>query len=143
MSSYYKLFAMGLGDNANKNFVAWVEPYPFATSGDMGTTISAPVYDRSVSPNMFIGVIATDFTVEFMKEIVGGSDSYNEVLKALVRRSTAICPKYTLNECELQALRKLSGGSEAMCANECTDLMGIEPKACRPSNDYPTNLWAN
>lgn len=101
MSSYYKLFAMGLGDNANKNFVAWVEPYPFATSGDMGTTISAPVYDRSVSPNMFIGVIATDFTVEFMKEIVGGSDSYNEVLKALVRRSTAICPKYTLNECEL------------------------------------------
>ena len=101
MSSYYKLFAMGLGGDANKDFVAWVEPYPFATSGDFGTAISAPVYDRSVSPNMFIGVIATDFTVEFMKEIVGGSDSYNEVLKALVRRSTAICPKYTLNECEL------------------------------------------
>ena len=54
-----------------------------------------------------------------------------------------MCPKYTLNECEIQALRKHSGGTEAMCPNECTDLVGIEPKACRKSSDYPTNLWVN
>jgi len=27
MSSYYQLFATGLGDDANENFAAWVEPY--------------------------------------------------------------------------------------------------------------------
>ncbi len=74
MSSYYKLFALGLGDKRNKYFVAWVEPYSYATGGDKGTTVSAPVYDRSVNPPLFIGVVGVDFTVKFMEEIVGGTD---------------------------------------------------------------------
>jgi len=102
MSSYYKLFALGLGDTENEDFVAWVEPYPYATGGEMGTTVAAPVYDRSVTPPMFVGVAGIDFTVEFMKEIVGNdADSYNTVVDELVRKSTAICPKLNLDECEL------------------------------------------
>lgn len=55
MSSYYKLFALGLGEGENKDFVAWVEPYKFYTMGVMGTTVSVPVYDRNVTPHLFLG----------------------------------------------------------------------------------------
>jgi hypothetical protein len=101
MSSYYKLFALGLGDEENKDFVAWVEPYEFATGGEKGTTVSAPVYDRSVNPPMFVGVAAMDFTVKFMEEKVGGTDAYASVLNLLVKKSLATCPKLKLNQCEL------------------------------------------
>jgi hypothetical protein len=80
MNSYYKLFALGLGDKNNKDFVAWVEPYAFSTGNEMGTTVAAPVYDRSVTPAKFLGVVGMDFTVKFMEEIVGGTDSYTSVL---------------------------------------------------------------
>ncbi len=132
---------MGLGDGANEGFTAWVEPYAFSTGGGMGTTVSAPVYDRSASPPMFIGVAGIDYTVDFMQEVAGGS--YATVLNALVTQSTARCPDFTISECELQALRKLSGGTEAMCSGECTALTEIEPTACLGSSDYPSNFWAN
>ena len=141
MTGYYKLLAMGLGDGANEGFTAWVEPYAFSTGGGMGTTVSAPVYDRSASPPMFIGVAGIDYTVDFMQEVAGSS--YATVLNALVTQSTARCPDFTISECELQALRKLSGGTEAMCAGECTALTEIEPTACLGSSDYPSNFWAN
>jgi len=41
LTSYYRLFALGLG---NKDFVAWVEPYKFATGGGGGTRGSPPFY---------------------------------------------------------------------------------------------------
>ena len=141
MTGYYKLLAMGLGDGANEGFTAWVEPYAFSTGGGMGTTVSAPVYDRSASPPLFIGVAGIDYTVDFMQEVAGSS--YATVLNALVTQSTARCPDFTISECELQALRKLSGGTEAMCAGECTALTEIEPTACLGSSDYPSNFWAN
>jgi hypothetical protein len=90
---------------------------------------------------MFIGVAGIDYTVDFMQEVAGGS--YATVLNALVTQSTARCPDFTISECELQALRKLSGGTEAMCSGECTALMEIEPTACLGSSDYPSNFWAN
>jgi hypothetical protein len=68
----------------NKDYVSWVEPYEFATGGEMGTTVSAPVYDRTVNPPLFVGVAAVDFTVKFMEEVLGGTDSYNKVLKTLL-----------------------------------------------------------
>jgi hypothetical protein len=102
MSSYYKLFAIGLGDAANSDFAAWVEPYEFASFGKMGTSVSAPVYDRSVKPPMFIGVAAMDFTIDFMKDVVGKyTKPYDTLLDTLVKRSSAVCPKLNLNECEL------------------------------------------
>lgn len=67
MSAYYKLFAIGLGEDKNKDFIAWVEPYTFFSTGELGITVSAPIYDRTLTPPMFIGVVGTDFTVEFMK----------------------------------------------------------------------------
>ena len=69
MTGYYKLLAMGLNDGVNEGFTAWVEPYAFSTGGGMGTTVSAPVYDRSADPPLFIGVAGIDFTVDFMQEV--------------------------------------------------------------------------
>ena len=114
---------MGLGDEDNKDFVAWVEPYDYAHGDEKGTTVSAPVYDRSVNPPMFVGVVGIDFTVKFMEEIAGSGElAYDialkpekAVLNTLVKKSTARCPKLNLNDCELQAMRKLSGGDAAMC----------------------------
>ena len=141
MTGYYKLLAMGLNDGVNEGFTAWVEPYAFSTGGGMGTTVSAPVYDRSADPPLFIGVAGIDFTVDFMQKVAGCS--YETVLNALVAQSTARCPDFTINECELQALRKLSGGTAAMCAGECTTTTEIEPTACLGSSGYPSKFWAN
>jgi hypothetical protein len=55
MSSYYKLFALGHGEGVNEDAVSWVEPYKFIFRGVMGTTVSVPVYDRSVTPSIFLG----------------------------------------------------------------------------------------
>ena len=52
LSSYYRLFALGLGSEANSDFAAWVEPYLFATGNALGTTVSVPVYDRTKSPHL-------------------------------------------------------------------------------------------
>ena len=60
MSSYYKLFALGLGEGENKDAVAWVEPYRFFTRGVVGTTVSVPVYDRNVTPHLFLGGESND-----------------------------------------------------------------------------------
>ena len=60
MSSYYKLFALGLGEGGNEGVVAWVEPYRFFTGGVMGTTVSVPVYDRNVTPHLFLGGESND-----------------------------------------------------------------------------------
>lgn len=52
LTSYYRLFALGLGDE-NKTFVTWVEPYTSYTGNFLVTTASSPVYDNSTSPPSF------------------------------------------------------------------------------------------
>jgi hypothetical protein len=49
MSSYYKLFALGLD---RKGVATWVEPYTFFSKGVLGTTVSVPVYDRNFFTNV-------------------------------------------------------------------------------------------
>ena len=113
MSSYYQLFARGLGDAENEGFTAWVEPYTFATGDIMGTTVGAPVYDRTLTPPHFIGIAAVDMTIPFLEEQSGSA--YAEVLESLVRRSTAVCPTLHLGTCVLQALRLSTGGLDSVC----------------------------
>ena len=113
MSSYYQLFARGLGDAENAGFTAWVEPYTFATGDIMGTTVGAPVYDRTLTPPHFIGIAAVDMTIPFLEEQSGSA--YAEVLESLVRRSTAVCPTLHLGTCVLQALRLSTGGLDSVC----------------------------
>jgi len=55
MSSYYKLFALGNGQEGNEDVVSWVETYKFFSRGVYGTTVSMPVYDTSVTPHILLG----------------------------------------------------------------------------------------
>ena len=141
MSSYYKMFAMGMGDNSNENFAAWVEPYEYLT-GVKGTTIGSAVFDRSVVPHVFLGVVGVDFTIEEMQSI--GGSSYEDVLSALVGRSNAVCPSIDKSTCILEALREESGW-ENSCPNQpqCAEKVNVVAQKCTGVGDYPNILWDN
>eukprot|EP00571_Detonula_confervacea_P006299 CAMPEP_0172319830 /NCGR_PEP_ID=MMETSP1058-20130122/38822_1 /TAXON_ID=83371 /ORGANISM="Detonula confervacea, Strain CCMP 353" /LENGTH=422 /DNA_ID=CAMNT_0013034961 /DNA_START=161 /DNA_END=1426 /DNA_ORIENTATION=- len=79
MSSYYKLYALGLGPN--KDWVAWVEPYRFHTAGKMGTSVSAPVYDRSVHPPQFLGVATVDMWMDDLEKLLGEDATSSTMLE--------------------------------------------------------------
>jgi len=145
MSSYYKLFALGLGEGGNEDFAAWVEPYEFQNpAGRMGTTVSAPVYDRSVEPPLFLGVAAVDIYMDALEKVLGEDAASSTMLERFVQLSTARCPKIDLTECELDALRFLGVGEEAICGKcNSTEYIGIVPEKCPFQSDFPNNLWDN
>mmetsp|Transcript_2336 Transcript_2336/g.3623 ORF Transcript_2336/g.3623 Transcript_2336/m.3623 type:complete len:650 (-) Transcript_2336:61-2010(-) len=144
MSSYYKLFALGLGEGGNEDFTAWVEPYEFTNpAGKMGTTVSAPVYDRSVKPPLFLGVVAVDSYMDTLEQVLGEDATSSTMLQRFVLLSTARCPKLGLTECELDALRFLGGGEEATCGVCNSTYTGIVPEKCPFQSDLPNNLWHN
>lgn len=72
MSSYYQLNASDLGRalDENENFVAWVVPYTFASFGKLGTSVSVPVYDQSVTPNSFVDVLGIDIYTDTIERIL-------------------------------------------------------------------------
>ncbi|KAL7540189.1 hypothetical protein ACHAXR_009925 [Thalassiosira sp. AJA248-18] len=145
MSSYYKLFALGLGEGGNEDFASWVEPYEFANpAGKTGTTVSAPVYDRSVEPPLFVGVVGVDMYMDALEQVLGEDATSSTMLQRFVQLSTARCPKIDLTECELDALRFLGGGEEATCGVcNSTGYTGIVPEKCPFQSDLPNNLWHN
>lgn len=147
MSSYFLLFALGLGEGGNEDFTAWVEPYKFFTEGKMGTTVSAPVYDRTVSPPLFLGVVGVDSLMEGIEQVIGESATSSTMLDRFVLLSTARCPAINLTDCQLDALRYLGGGEEATCgrcsSGISSEFEGIVPSECRGVSDLPRNLWVN
>ena len=149
MSSYYKLYALGLGEGGNEDFTAWVEPYTFHTGGVMGTSVSTPVYDRSTTPPHFLGVVALDMKMDEIEEILGEDASSSTMLDRFVMLSTARCPKIELSEFELEALRFVGGEEEVMCQEEgevdnTTSFLGVVlPIECGFDSDLPNNLWDN
>jgi hypothetical protein len=146
MSSYYKLFAVGLANNTD--FSAWVEPYEFFSAKKFGTTNSAPVFDRSVTPPLFLGVVASDVYLDAFEKVLEEDARSSTMLQRFVQLSTAQCPKIDLTECQLEALRYLGGGQEATCG-QCDsywssgEYPGIIPAECPFKPDLPTNLWQN
>ena len=149
LSTYYLLFSLGLGADANTDFTAWVEPYKFATGGELGTTVSVPIYDRSKQPPLFLGVIGIDFSLAAFDLALGleaGTGS-QESINGIVRVSTAKCPTLALGVCELESFRRRgSAGDDALCSRDsCSqaDLFQTEEVACSAVDDYPRDLWVN
>ena len=159
MGAYYKYFAYGLSGNENKDFVAWVEPYIYASSGEMGTTASAPVYDRSADPPILVGVVGLDFSFVAMERALGeeGEDSRDEAIERVVERSVATCPKLSLSACQLQSLREYGSGEDANSEALCTDITDDSGNACETGvlksvicdnsastlSPYPSEIWNN
>jgi hypothetical protein len=145
LASYYLLFALGLCNEDNQNFTAWVEPYIFRTANILGTTVSAPVYDRTKSPPLFIGVAAVDIALEALRIALEDED-VDEAIRLLALRSVGTCPAFRISSCELDSYRYASGGSESQCLlNNCSfdNLSQAIANQCTDSSLYPTNLNAN
>ena len=149
LSSYYFLFALGLGVDENQDFVAWTEPYVFATGGVLGTTVSVPVYDRSQEPHLFLGVVGGDFVLEALNAALGIDTSgggSEESIRRVALLSTARCPRIALGLCELESYRANgAAGDEALCTANCSgsELVSVEAEACPFVSDYPKELWKN
>ena len=117
---------------------------PIQTAKKMGTTNSAPVFDRSVDPPLFLGVVANDVHMDAFEQVLGENAQSSTMLQRFIRLSTAQCPKIDLSECQLEGLRYLAGGEEATCGIcNSTDYPGIVPTECPFKPDLPKNLWQN
>jgi hypothetical protein len=151
LASYSLLFTVGLSEN--DDFTAWVEPYSYATGNTMGTTVSAPVYDRQRTPPLFLGVAAMDFGLQSLDIALGVKKGSEKTLERLVYLSTASCAVFDVTECELQYFRSQGGvvaGAEgdAQCDNKnvsCSEdiFAKMDEGTCYYNDDYPSNLWAN
>jgi len=145
LASYSSLFSLGLGDNENENFTAWIEPYIYSTGGVTGTTISAPVYDRSRVPHLFIGVVGFDITISAIERL--GNANAKEILSRLVDGSRAKCHSLEVTPCVLESFRRRgSAGDNALCfPGNCTesDFVQIEPEICSTLSDLPSNVFDN
>lgn len=104
----------------------------------MGTTNSAPVFDRSVDPPLFLGVVASDIHLEDLNKVFGQDATSSEMLNRFIQLSTAQCPRIDLSESQLDALR----GENATCgkSNSTTQIIAAE---CLLPDDLKDNLWNN
>ena len=110
----------------------------------MGTTNSAPVFDRSVDPPLFLGVVANDVYLDAFEQVLEEDAHSSTMLQRFVRLSTAQCPKIDLSDCQLEYLRYLAGGDEATCGTcDFSEYPGIIPTECPFKPDLPKNLWQN
>lgn len=147
MGAYYKYFAYaGLSED---DFVAWVAPYKYSTTGELGTTASAPVYDRSVDPPILAGVVGLDFSFAAMERALGreGEESKNAIIDKIVKRSVAVCPSMKFqDDCQLESLRVYGSGTgrknlEAQCNDSCT-AQSLNSPLCTDTK-YPEFIWNN
>ena len=146
LTSYYQLFALGLGTNRNENFTAWVEPYIFTSGKILGTTVSAPVYDRTKNLSIFLGVVGIDFPLTVIDRVVGNALGSQDSIDRIVKRSTAFVPVIELETCELEAFRRIgSVGDAALCTTNCNsaDFVQVEERECSSLSNYPKILFAN
>eukprot|EP01052_Picozoa_sp_SAG31_P033521 SAG31_NODE_3801_length_3870_cov_1.727658_1_plen_199_part_00 len=106
-------------------------------------------FDRTDPDNpVFIGVAGMDLLVSSMQTGVlpeGPADQARQLaLQALASRAQANCPaslsqgSETQHECMIQALRRSSGNSNAMCPNQCTATSeAVAMRACLSPSEYP------
>ena len=89
-----------------------LQPYEFATGLGLGTTASAPVYDRSVTPPIFVGVVGVDISFSAMEIALGeNQEATRDVfIKKITELSVASCHTIDIEECQLQSLRKFGSG---------------------------------
>ena len=110
-------------------------------------TVSAPVYDRSRTPPLFVGVVGMDFPLSAAYKALGVDTGDPAVLNQIVLASTAKCPTLNLTLCELESYRnQSSSGNKSLCfAGTCSanDFVQVEPIKCESVSDYPSNLWVN
>lgn len=142
LSSYHKVFGVGLGCEANRDFIAWTLPYYFSTNGVQGVSVSAPVFDRSSQPPKQIGVVALDLPLSVLSRALGVPHGTTETIEQISfwLSSTAQCPHLHRTPCELEHFRASGfAGDEALCNPGSCPVVAEVSRMC----DAPTNLVAN
>ena len=131
LSPYFKYFSMGLSDSQNQEFVAWVEPYYFASGQGLGTSVSAPVYDKSVDPPVLEGVVTIDITKAALQKASGvqNDDIFFSVIQEWVNQSVAKYSNIQLDDCQMESLR-YHVDYNATCSNLCTNITNFGVKEC-------------
>eukprot|EP00977_Amphora_coffeiformis_P008296 scaffold1878_cov170-Amphora_coffeaeformis.AAC.9 len=146
LSSYYRVFALGLGNGPNKDFVTWVNPYEYDPGESLGTSVSIPVYDRSKTPPLFLGVATIDISVAAFDAAVGTRPEQDSesLIRLLALNSKAKCPILNLDRCQIESFRRNKGES-AMCMTNCTmdEIARFELDDCLSMGEDPPNLWEN
>ena len=139
LSGFYSFYTAAVADA--DNHVVWAEPFAHASTGFLGTSCAKPVFDRTDPDNpVLIGVVALDMLVRTMERLLGGDaqSARAAAVAEITSRNSANCPNFAVTECELQSLRRASGGSPAMCPNQCSDTSEMAAvRACLPPSDYP------
>jgi Mg-chelatase subunit ChlD len=140
MGAYYQLFASGLGAGENnEDFIAWVEPYVFKSDGKLGTTVSVPVFDRSTTPHLFLGVVGVDVYMDTIEKVLKDVDATEWVKDNFVVKAPEPCPKIEPTQCQLNALRSSFGGVNATCEG-CSNYEGLSHMSC-PIQPESVYLW--
>lgn len=144
-NGYQKLFSIPMGTNAFYNYTTWSNPYNF-TSGSLGYTVSALVYDRNVEPPRFEGAVGMDVSVDAAVRVYNGTVSETEKAIARITRNitlqnyntTCDVQRINLTKCEVQSIRHYAGGNAAVCIPE-----KIQTKPTTPATLPALNTTAN
>ena len=148
LKSYSDLFSLGLGSGINDKFTTFVEPYDFFdVEGALGVTVAAPVFDRSKTPHLFLGVAGVDVLGAALDRALDVPIGSKLTLDLLEKRSTAKCPSISeLTHCERESLRQRGItrlNDDARCTDNCTadDFVVVEEQQCPSVSDLPSYLW--
>jgi hypothetical protein len=85
--------------------------------------VSALVYNRDVEPPRFMGAVGMDISAEAAKNLYGGTmeeteKAMDEIISNIKEMEfNASCEQQRINltYCEIQSVRQLAGGDEAVC----------------------------
>ena len=140
MAQFSKFFEIKLGTAPSSRYSVWAEPYLFVPSNLLGTTVSAPIFDRTEpeSPRL-LGVAGIDMVISAAeKTLMAADESLTDViarsliLSELAKRARQRCPVVSnLGQCDVQAVRRYSGG-EKLCA---------QINAGRPQRSIRRHAW--
>ena len=98
------------------------------------------VYDRSVDPPVFAGVVGLDFSFSAMEKALGEENDAGkeEVISRMVARSIAQCPNLNITQCQLESLSK----EDDRCTTNCPLSSVYKISECSDV-DYPFDVLHN
>jgi len=145
-NGYQSLFSTPLGTNAFTNYTTWSNPYKF-TSGRLGYTVSALVYNREVEPPRFEGAVGMDVSLDAAIRVFEGTESETQIAIQQITQNIAAtnysttCDQQRINltKCEIQSIRHYAGGNSALCSPEKTQAVSTTP-ATLPAVNATTNI---
>jgi len=101
LNSYFKTLILGMDIKSP----LWVEPYIDSSGLGEMSTCSIPVYDRTVNPPLFLGVLGIDVMMDdfFLYE-----PSREIIIKTLILKSMNTCTNDETTECQINTMRPMT-----------------------------------